>query len=132
MAGHQIDQNASSGDITLEQIRNFESEAGNAISVDITNPQAYQVFTFQINSSPVGDFDFFISYDGINFIAARTWVMGAGMYTTTTTGVGLARFSVNVTGARTFRVIKRTNGAAAVMHVRQHHFVEAHLQRSRH
>lgn len=131
MASHQTDHLDSSGHMTIVQIRNFESAAGD-ITVDITNPHAYQVFTFQIESTPVGDYDFFISYDAINFIAARVLAMGTGGYTTTTTGVSHARFSVPVTGARTFRVIKRTNAAVGVMTIRQHHFVEAHEQRSRH
>lgn len=131
MANHQTKHLDTSGHMTITQIRNFESAAGD-ITIDITNPHAYQVFTFQINSSPVGDYDFFISYDGVNFIAARVWAMGTGAYTTTTTGLGLARFSVVVAGARTFRVIKRTNGAVGVMTIRQHHLVGAHKQRSRH
>lgn len=131
MADHQANQFESSTHGTILQIYNFESAAGD-VTIDVTNPHAYQVFTFQINSSPIGDYDFFITYDGVNFIAARTWVMNLANYTTTTTGVGLARFSVNVSGARTFRIIKRTNAAVAAIHVRQHHFIGSHLQRTRH
>lgn len=131
MADHQVDQFESSLHGTVLQIYNFEASAGD-VTVDITNPHAYQVFTFQINSAPVGDYDFFISYDAINFVPARTWAMGVGTYLTTTTGVGLARFSINASGARTFRIIKRTPAAASVIHLRQHHFVGSHEQRGKH
>lgn len=131
MADHQVDQFESVLHGTILQIFDFNASAGD-VTVDATNPHAYQVFTFQINSSPVGDYDFFISYDAVNFIPARTWSMGGSVYTTTTTGVGIARYSVNVSGARTFRIIKRTPAAASIVHLRQHHFVNSHLQRGKH
>ena len=131
MSSHQVDQFESSAHGTILQIFNFESSAGD-ITVDVTNPHAYQIFTFQIDSSPVGNFDFFISYDDINYIPARTWDMESAIYTTTTSAISRSRFSVIVSGARTYRIIKRTNAAVATIHVRQHHFVNTHLQRSRH
>lgn len=131
MSAQQVNHLESSSHKTITRIYNFASAVGD-ITNDVTNPHAYQVFTFQIDSTPVGDYDFFISYDGVNFIAARVWAMATGTHTTTTTGVALARFTLSVVGARVFRVTKRTAAAVGVMTLRKHHFAGAHSQRTKH
>ena len=134
MSQSQVSQFLSSQIGTNLQIHTMVDDGANAVNLDLPNPHAHEVFSFQIECAPAGDFEFYVTYDGTNFVSARVWDFTNLTHTTSVSAITRSIYSAHISGSRTFRITK--NGAppntAATIHIRQHKYVGSHLQRTKH